>query len=594
MKYLFSFALLIVSLSVQATELACTDQKILERRIPGGVALTQEDYSQFLKFIRTNYSYLMFSECSIVQYPEIYNLFKEVSEKKYDRKTSSFFKTPFAIEFLEKNKNLGLSWESFADPFEVISFPRFVHFEQEYIFMRMRGNEALPKEMLELLIQRYKESKDSSEKRMVQAQKNTVDIEKKRAEEELRKKDEEKKRNEEQKRQDEEEFRFVELRQFYISKLIEKKENVLKEDMEFIKKKFADDQNDFLQKVVLACYEMNCDSKLKQILNKSIKNNLKFEKYGGYSPAYFLIQYNLLKELKDLIKVDPESYITRKSFQVSAHLQDSKIYNYFKNELKFKYDLELEEFNGNFKQATIGSIALFDSMKNKRTGEGNTSYYNSYKVNNYNVYFMDKFRNFKAKHILGYAVFDSSSPEINTFRDPSPVKEAMTISEITQYAFENPSWDSKKKFSSKEESFFKNLKADEIYYEASGFEFNEIKNNWVGFETKEGKNWIHSSQIKHLVFIDEFINASLSVVENPDEIYDLPSGKLVAKPNGVRKENYIHVLQSKWVNDELWLYINLQDYACDGAQGDNMVGFNLWFKPFSGEKKNYKHYSRGC
>lgn len=589
MKQLVLLALLIFPISNEATELRCTDKNILEKRNPNTVVLSQENYVEFITYIRSKYSFLMFNECSLVQFPELYSLYKEVKENRYNRHTSSFEKSTFALAFIEKNKPLGLSWDYFDDPFDTISFPNAYITEPGYMPLHLMQTKErnLPENILELYVQRYKEAK---ERQLNQRKINISEADKKIAEEKIKKENEiknETKKKKELEDKAKEEFYFDQIRKFYISSIIEKGETILSEEKEYIKKAYAKDREEFLQRVVIACYEMDCPSKLKNKFNTELKNKLSFANYGGkVTPKMFLIKYNRLSELKNFLKNNSNSSINKEELLISAHLSDSKIYRYLKYEFGSRESIEISDLDSRVVSANMTSDALsFISMEFEKGS------------NLYNTYFIDKFGDIKAKHILGYVNFDTSIPA-DWDQYEKKLRMGLNIPLIKQYVFEKPSWDSKKITSTDDAKFYSELKNEETDYEYSSFSIDDLKNNWIGFNTKEGKRWIHSSQINRLVFVDDLLMDSLVFLSNANELYDLPNGTKIEKSKGFSEQNKITILRSRWIDGELWFNVNLDSDGCDGGGADptkpGYAGFNLWLKAFNGEKKNYINYSRGC
>lgn len=550
------FYILFLTANLFANSSDCLSNQPSEPLIIDNVQVTELEIRALSNRLENHRVPFRASLCLIKKYPELIILYRQVKDEKFNSRLSKFSNSNFVNDYYKKYiRELQLAWELYDDPFQALNAATQ--------FNEILSNEKIIQILVErktrLEIQNETNKQNDIQHKYIDEQKKLTYIENTRAKL---------------------------IRKFYISKIIELGEDILKNQDMFIKKGLAESPEDFYKKVVIGCYEMNCKEKLKVLFNSKIKTDLNFSISKYASPLEFMIYFDRVDEVKILSNTSNFT-IDLNSYENMINLHDSNIYNLL---------ADRTTHFGSERAPGIDYNILADQSVSRKLTTHIQRYSKLENTKLYQMYFMNKKNIFKPNHILGYADFNLRG-HYEVFEDAKLKKIAMPVqfNEIKYFAFDEPNWDSSKvMFNDDNKSL--GLKRVEVHYEYDEVEFNEINNYWIGFQGKSKKLWVHSSQIYNIEFIDAFLKESLNFVASFSEVYITMNGTKIDKELASKLSPLVDITETKWIENDLWLNVNFKFNPCGEEDRDEnkIEASNLWIKAFSKGVMNVHFSSRGC
>ncbi len=509
-------------------------------------------------------------KCGPEQYPELLKLFNILLRGSEAYKISGFnfyetYSGKFIIQEFEKISTVKFDESEYMHPFDAYRFITFVKTK--------KLPSKLDKSNFKIKIAEYRadlKAKTEAHDKKALEEKSRLDKEKQLQNEKI----------EVEKLKPEIEYY---KKYFYISKIIEKGELVSNDSKEFINNKMADSIQDFKERVVLACFEMNCPSKWKKKFSQELQNNLNF-KIGDKSPLYYSVKYNNFDEFKKNLDLDKEHNFSYDIYSLSLHLKNDKIANYYTREI------QVDPKNITYDYAVLEKILpqkqLVKNLVEITKREGPNLYYSNY--------FMDTNNKFKPKHTLGYATAEFYNHG-ESLDKANKYKVKINVREIPLVGFETPSWEGKQ-IIIRDEKYNNVVKADENMtdYDIYSFVFSELNNHWVALVTPEKKVWIHASQVEQIHFVDEFYKNAKIHDPKLDALYDKAGGAVIPKEKSSKYTQSIKINSSKWINEELWFNIDLETNSCGDSDEGTVPVKDIWIKAFNGSSENFDHSAKGC
>lgn len=582
-KILILIILLTCSTTAFSAELYCKSKAGLQTKLPDPKIMSGEEYRSFTKYLADHYNIMWITPCLVEQSPEIYKLYKEIIANQYGTQKSDFDKSPYALKFIETQKTkFDLNWGMFNNPFEMMSFPAWITRSRPSALSAGK----ISGEPLNVLVNEYKEViRKKQDLLMAEA----ADREAKLAEE---------KRIAAQKLADEIEFdnsmlewyegyKYDMVQYTYQTAIVEKGENILKEADSFIKRKLAENKTDFYQRVYFAATNMELGENLMKIFGGQLKGT-GFRIYDNLSLPGIYIAQNRMNDLRAFFKANPTFKITENEFARSAHLFDSKIYNYLKYERKFAIVTPRPtELDYSVLQADLNVNPVGELFNNALTL--NSSGIGTRVDKHYSTYFFSRYPKMSSKHMIGYGIFEVNfEPDVINVLKKKNI--ALPETSFREYAYTQPSWESKKiPLRLANEKIAPGFIRESMFNSKEGLEFFETSGNWMAFMNGKEKYWIHRSQVKEIKFSDRVIQR-WALIKNGDAVYAEPGA---AKPlNLSDTENHALVIARRWINNELWLNVNLMKAPCSKDKRKEV--YDVWIKAFNAESKGNIVFPTSC
>lgn len=574
MKFFFLVFFLIFLISnSNSKELYCKKGNTFSS-FPDPKIMNPSEYYEFKYYLENHhFPQNKINTCLPEIYPEVLELYKEIKNNTHGPARFKFQSSMFATEILANIKNTyDFEWNDLSNPFDVYLFVEYLKTNPQSPLPRVPVTITYNKmelKMLALNFNSHKKEEKSKHERALQ----------------------EKNREEEQEEKQKIEKRSESLiREQYISSVVELRDLVFNELGNYIKNGWAKDENEFRQRVLLTCYEIDCPEKLKDFFLTKNNGDVDFWQFGS-KPLSYLVKYNKLNELKRHIKkTNGKHNLNSDDVEMSLHLFDIKMYNFFNEELNL---------HSYFSSTHIDGKVLLDMSSHPLTRHAVGKIEDKVHVNYFTMYYLDKLKVMKPKHILGYVILNNKYTD-TIVKYPSNKKPEQKNFKFKDYVFEEPSWDSKATVLRENSELKLNLVDAHVYNENEGYEFVELKNNWIGLMIDNKKYWMHVSQFASVDFIDKFFEDNSISEVNLNEIYKTANGKKIDPALAAKLASSVHVRKTKWVNNELWFNVDFLHNPLVETEEDikkdqeSIEVKDLWVRPYDGEKKNYRYNSMGC